>query len=213
MSEKTKQIEDLPFRVDLDSEIRTMSGRCLRSLLGLFAHLENLGMCQKQYSHSIPPRNRASKSQVVSAQSQQTAPTRLKRPCFRELGRRVLGAAKSQVQVLQVRIEEIQFLVLINDWSAADQLWSEFLPDCRTPLFMLSFLEELWEINPGQLKSNSHALARHWHQFILIQAEVENLLSHRQSRLELSNALELHLGAWLEGFGKLLEKLDEDSIA
>src|SRR5580698_3479889 len=100
MSEKTKQIEDLPFRVDLDSEIRTMSGRCLRSLLGLFAHLENLGMCQKQYSRSLPSRNRASKSQVVSAQSQQTTTTRLKRPCFRELGRQVLCAAKSQVQVL-----------------------------------------------------------------------------------------------------------------
>ncbi len=213
MSQKTKQIEKLSFRVDLDSEIRIMSARCLKSLLGLFAHLENLGMCQKQQLLSVPSGERAARSQLLSALSQQVAATRLKRPCFRQLGRQVLGAAKSQVQVLQARTEEIQFLVLINNWPAADQLWSEFLPECKTPLFLLSFLEELWEINPGQSKSVGHAFARHWHRFILIQAEVENLLSSRQSLLELSNALELNLGSWLEGFEKLLEKLDEDSIA
>jgi hypothetical protein len=213
MSEKTKQLDNCAFRVDLDSEIKTLSGKSLKALLGLFAHLENLGLRNGQCRDSALGGDRSATLHEVLAKSQPFGAARLKRPCFRDLGRQVISAAKAQVLDLGARNQKLQSLVLINSWPVAEQLWSEFLPDCKTPLFMLSFLEDLWGINPGQSESNSHALARHWHRFILIQAEIENLMSQRQSLLELSNALELHLGTWLEGFGKLLEKLDEESIA
>ena len=57
MSEKTKQF-DHSFQVNLDSEVTTLSGRSLRSLLELFAHLESLGMRQ--------PKGRAKDMTVVS---------------------------------------------------------------------------------------------------------------------------------------------------
>jgi hypothetical protein len=208
MSEKTKQIDNSSFQVDLDSEIHTMSGRSLRSLLGLFAHLESLGMREAEGRYLIAGRPGALAPHRASPKSGRGG-----RTCFRRLGRQALCAAKSQVRALHARSQEVQSLLLINDWPVAERLWLELMLGCKTPLCILSFLEELWGIRPGRLESGSQALARHWHQFILIQAEVEILLSHRQSLVELSDTLEAHLGSWLKQFGEILEKLDEESIA
>jgi len=248
MSQKTKQPDNCSFRVDLDSEIRTLSGRSLKSLLGLFAHLESLGMRQakKQYAiagksagfmsrplkNSSMRRRRGDESQISlvsegkvrdasprllhfrqAAKSRLFKSDRMEPTCFRKLGRQALCAAKSQVRVLRARAQEIQSLLLINDWPVAERLWPALLLDCKTPLFVLSFLEELWEIHPDRLEFDGRALARHWHQFILVQAEVEIHLSRRQSLVELSDALEAHLGPWLKQFGEILEKLDEESVA
>ena len=68
MSEKTKQNDNSSFQVDLDSEIRTLSGRSLRSLLGLFAHLESLGMRQAEGRYLISGGQVASAPHRTSAQ-------------------------------------------------------------------------------------------------------------------------------------------------
>ncbi len=213
MSEKTKQFDSSSFQADLDSEIRTMSGRSLRSLLGLFAHLESLGMREAEGRYLIAGRQGALAPHRASPKSVAPKGGRRGRPCFRKLGRQALCAAKSHVRALHARSQEIQSLLLINDWPVAERLWLELMLGCKTPLCILSFLEELWGIHPGGLESGGQALARHWHQFILIQAEVEILLSRRQSLVELSDTLEAHLGSWLKQFGEILEKLDEESIA
>ena len=88
-------------------------------------------------------------------------------------------------------------------------MWAELLPDCKTPLFELNFLEELWGICPDNLEAGGWSLTRHWQQFVLIQAEVEVLIARRQSLLQLSDTLEGHLGLWLKRFTDILEKLDE----
>jgi hypothetical protein len=213
MSEKTKQFDNCSFQVDLGSEIRTLSGRSLRSLLGLFAHLENLGMRQAEGRYPIPSRQGLFAPQHLSPKHPMLKGGSNGRTCFRRLGRQALRAAKSQVRALHARSQEILSLLVINDWPVAERLWLELMLDCKTPLCILSFLEELWGIHSGGLESNGRTLARHWHQFILIQAEVEILLSRRQSLVELSDALEAQLGAWIKQFGEILEKLDEESIA
>src|SRR5581483_733411 len=202
MSEKTKQLDNCSFRVDLGSEIRSMSGGGVRSLLGLFAHLESLEMRHEPGPERAADGNQSSRSREVLAKGQPFAAARSKRICYRELGSQVISTAKSQVRILRARTQEIQSLVLINNWPVANRLWSELLPDCRTPLFMLCFLEELWGIIPSRPDSNDRPLARHWQQFILVQAEVEILLARRQSLLELSDTLETHLGLWLKHFGE-----------
>jgi hypothetical protein len=45
-----------------------------------------------------------------------------------------------------------------------------------------------------------------------VQAEIENLLTRRQSLIELSIALEIHLGHWLDRFNDILAKIDEESM-
>jgi hypothetical protein len=211
MSETAKHKS--PFRIELDGEIVTLPGRTLRSVLGMFAHLEGLAVNQEKELAE-----QANQKAMVK-----TFPSLLKRPSFdefnlggtsfRELGRQVVRTAKSQVRVLQTRTQEIQSLVLINNWSVAEKLWARLLPDCKTPLFALNFLEELWAIAPDALDLNGWSLAHHWHQFVLIQAQVEIILARHQNLVELSDALENQLGVWLKKFGEILERLDEESAA
>jgi len=192
----------------LDREVTTLPPRSLRSILGIFAHLESLPVSGAGTAFRF-----AQKTSTPSSANSPVSTEATGKVSFRQLGRQVIGAAKRQVEGLQNRLERAASLVLINDWPVADRLWAEFLPACRIPLFELNFLEELWEVNPEQLEVAGGSLARHWHQFVLIQAEVELLLARRRSLVELSDTLERDLGRWLARFAEILEALDEASMA
>jgi hypothetical protein len=128
---------------------------------------------------------------------------------FRELGRQIIETAQAQVEVLQQRASEVQSLILINDWPVAKRLWPPLQSECRTPLYELNFLEDFWGFDSTQAAASS----RHRRQFVLIQADVRMLLARQESLVELSNTLERDLGCWLTHFGKILDKLDEESAA
>ncbi len=85
--------------------------------------------------------------------------------------------------------------------------------DCKTPLYEISFLEDLWGFDPSSLVVNGWSVTRHRRQFVLIQADIGILLARQQSLLELSNTLERDLGCWLGHFAKILDRLDEESLA
>ena len=210
MSGRTKQRARKLFRIDLDSEIITLPGRGLKSVLGLFAHLENIA--KRTEPDATPMLRRVGKALPVMT-AEESAAQMSERISFRELGRQIIRAAQSQVRALQDRLEADQSLVLINNWAVAERLWSRLAPDCKTPLFEISFVEELWGISADQLQVDGWSLTRQWQQFVLIQAEVEVLLGRRRSLVELSDMLERDLGRWLRKFLDLLEKLDEESAA
>ena len=213
MSDSVNTVGKNPFLINLDGEIVTLPGKSLESMLGMFAHLENLALRRAKTQPAAAAAETA-KSAPALPKYQPFDTGEAERISFRELGRQVMRAAQIQVRTLQIRNQEIQSLVLINNWKVADELWAELLPDCKTPLFELNFLEELWGINPDQWEIvDGWSLTRHWQQFVLIQAEVEVLLARRQSVLELSDTLEGHLGLWLKRFGDILDKLDEKSAA
>jgi hypothetical protein len=212
MSDTSKQVGKRPICVNLDNQIASLPDRSLRSVLALFAHLENLAT--RELTKDAAPGEKpafAPHAVVISHQGCQEGPKQ--GTCFRELGRQVLRTAKSQVRVLRKQTEDIQSLVLINNWGVAGGLWAELLFRCKTPLFELGLLEELWGISPNDLVVGGWSLTQHWHQFVLIQAEVEILLARRQSLVELSDILEAHLGHWLKRFSEILERLDEESVA
>jgi len=210
MSEMVKTPDANPFLIRLDGEIVTLPGKSLESMMGMFAHLENLALRRGKIpgagtGASKPPANSSKQNTCREGEEERIS--------YRELGRQVIRAAQTQIGVLQTRAQDIQSLILINSWPVADQLWAELLPDCKTPLFELNFLEELWGICPDNLEVGGWTLTRHWQQFVLIQAEVEVLLARRQSLLQLSDTLEGHLGLWLKRFADILAKLDEKSAA
>jgi hypothetical protein len=213
MSGGTKQRSRKLFRVDLDGEIGTMPARGLKSVMGLFSHLENVARRMKdETAGELAPRSRGRIGAGMTAGQWPGAGVEEK-ISFRELGRQVIRAAQCQVRSLQERLEEMQSLVLINDWRTAERMWSRLAPDCKTPLFEVGFVEELWGINGDQLRVGGWTLTRQWQQFVLIQAEVEVLVVKRRSLVELSDVLERELGRWLGKFADLLEKLDEESAA
>jgi hypothetical protein len=211
MSDTVKKSRPSPFLINLDGEIITLPGRSLESMLGMFVHLEALSARQGSYigADVLTPKAASGVPQLLPKPEAFMA----QRISFRELGRQIIRAAQSQISVLRVRVEQMQSLVLINHWPAAERLWAEFLPDCKTPLYELNFLEELWGINPERLEVDGWSLMRHWQQFVLIQAEIEVLLARRQSLLQLSDTLEGQLGTWLKRFDSILEKLDEKSLS
>jgi hypothetical protein len=213
MSDVLKAREKTPFQINLDWEVLTLPGRSLESVVGMFAHLESLAARRTRSAGANSPGSDAARGHPALPKRQPFDDGVRERISFRDLGRQVIRTARAQVRSLQARTEEMQSLVLINQWTTADRLWAELLPDCKTPLFELNFLEELWGIRPDQLEVGGWSLIRHWQQFVLIQAEVEVLLARRQSLVELSDALEGHLGLWLKRFDEILGKLDEKSLA
>ncbi len=147
-----------PFRVELDGEIVNLPGRSLEAMLGMFAHLESLALRRAKISSLFSTGSDVSKTHPAVPKRQPFDDGRMERISFRELGRQVIRAAQGQVQGLQMRTEEMQSLVLINNWSIAERLWAELLAECKTPLFELNFLEELWGISPEQFEA--------WRQFV-----------------------------------------------
>jgi len=181
-------------------------------VLGLFAHLENLSQRRELSLHSVLKQINAGRGRSI-AKARPATDAGAERVSYRDVGRQIVRAARAQVRGLQDRLEKVQSLVLINDWRVAERLWSELVPECKTPLFEMSFLEELWGLNPDQFEAGGWSLTRQWHEFVLIQAEFEILLGRRRSLLDFSDALERDLGHWLARFADLLEKLDEASTA
>jgi hypothetical protein len=208
MSDATKHSAQSPFRSNLDREVTALPARTLRSLRELFMQLERSAVLREKASPS-----------ALEGQCPAAAPAFLPTPAgegsnmvLRELGRSVLATAKAQVRALLTRTFEVQALVLINDWRSASRLWAALLNDCKLPLAEVDFLEELWGIRSSKLEVNGWSLTRHRHHFVLIRAEIEIQLARRRNLLELSDAVERHLGDWLRRFDAILEKLDEESL-
>ena len=204
----TKQAKP-PFRVDLDSEITTWPGGSLQSLSAIFVHLEKMAVRQNHGAGAIWENENVAKLHDLLSGNHRMAPGQQAGLSFRDLGRQILETAAAQVEVLQNRAHEVQSLLLINDWPVAKRLWPPLQAECRTPLYELNFLEDLWGFDSAQMAANS----RHRRQFVLIQADVRMLLARQESLLDLSNALERDLGCWLTHFGKILRKLDEESLS
>src|SRR5579859_794911 len=210
MSDVIKPASQRLFRADLDAQIIGLPGRSLRSMLGIFAQLESRARRERNpfaMDESAPPAQAHAGSSGKPALEGDWP----KDTTYRELGRQVIRTMQSQVHALQARTLEIQSLLLINPWPAARLLCAELLADCATPLCELSFLEDLWGVCPGPLAMEGCPLARHWHQFIALQAEVDLLLARGRSLMELSDIMERHLGLWLAQFDEILGILDEKS--
>jgi hypothetical protein len=208
MSDATKNSAQSPFRSNLDREVTTLPTRTLRSLRELFMQLERSAVLREKTSPA-----------ALEGQCPASAPAFLPTPAgeganmpLRELGRAVLATAKAQVRALLTRTFEVQALMLINDWRSAGRLWVALLNDCKLPLAEVDFLEELWGIRSSRIEVNGWSLTRHRHHFVLIRAEIEIQLARRRNLLELSDAVERHLGDWLRRFEDILEKLDEESL-
>jgi len=198
-----------PFRVDLDGEITAWPGSSLQSLSAIFLHLEKMALRQNGGSGCLWENENVAKLHELLSGGQLREAGPRRGLSFRDLGRQIIETATAQVLVLQNRAHDVQSLLLINDWPVAKRLWPPLQAECRTPLYELNFLEDLWGFDPPQLAVNS----RHRRQFALIQADVRLLLARQESLLELSNTLERDLGCWLTHFGKILQNLDEYSLS
>jgi hypothetical protein len=210
MSVKARPSSKILFRGDLDSEILALPGRSLKNLVGFFAHLELLSQHGDLASLSVL--EKFSETSVDKVTNRPPYASKNGITC-RLLGRQVLNAAQGQVHKLRHRVDVVQSLVLINNWSVAENLWSELIPQCKTPLFELSLIEELWGLNPDRAVVDGWSITRQWHEFVLIQAEFEILLGRRRSLVEFSDAIERNVGHWLKRLEELLDALDEASAA
>ncbi len=209
MSSVTNKPVGPSFRVDLDSPITTWPGCSLQSLSAIFVHLEKTAIRQNRDAASVWENENVVRLHELLSGSQFSEPGQNGGLRFRDLGRQIIDTANAQVEVLQNRAYEVQSLLLINDWPVAKRLWPPLQAECRTPLYELNFLEDLWGFDQAQMAANS----RHRRQFVLIQADVRMLLARQESLLDLSNTLERDLGCWLTHFGKILQKLDDESLA
>ena len=200
------------FKADLSAEITTLPIRTLKSVAEVFLHLENQAIRQRRETAPLWEEEALAKVQDLLGSNQPIEPGAFGGFSVRELGRQVLATARAQVGTLQARTCEAQALMLINGWKVAERLWSGLQAECKTPLFAVNFLEDLWGFDPSNVVVSGWSLARHRRQFVLIQADIGILLARQHSLMELSNSLERDLGCWLSHFAKILDKLDEESL-
>ena len=211
MSTTAKKRNKQVFKSDLSAEITTLPGRTLKSVADLLIHLENLAVRQRRNSCCLWDNENVARVQDLLSTTQPIEPGAFGGFRFGELGRQLIGTARAQVAALQARTCEVQALMLINGWQVAERLWLPLQADCKTPLYEMNFLEDLWGFDPAQLIVNGWSLARHRRQFVLIQADIGIFLARQHSLMELSNTLERDLGCWLLQFAKILDKLDDES--
>lgn len=211
MSGRTKQPSGTVFGSDLDKEVSPLPGRSWKSLLGFFAHLESISSATDPSVETVL-RGLNGKTARAGAGNQWLGYPSSHGVSYRDLGRQIIRSTHAQVRALQDRLERMQALVLINNWSVAEKLWSEIIPHCKTPLYAVSLLAELWGFNPDRVQVDGWSLKRQWQEFVLIQAEFEILLGRRRSLTGFSDALERDFGHWLVRFDDLLDKLDEASV-
>ncbi len=129
---------------------------------------------------------------------------------FDELGKQMVRAVRTRVRELQERVKGMQFLVLINNWDVAQWLWWELVPDFKTPMIELSFLQELWGSRLSELKLHHRTLVQHWDLIGSIHAEIEMVLQRQESLTILSDLLERKLGPWLQRLADYLDHLDAE---
>jgi hypothetical protein len=196
-----------PFGTDLDKAVGILPSRSLRALTALFKHLE--GVARKgRKSRCLPDEAESSERSTVPVGLKADGSDSIQ---LRDVGRQIISAAAAQIRLLELRAEESQFLLLINDWETAERIWLSLESDCRTPLYELSLLENLWDIDPGAFRVDGVSIERHRQKFVLIQLYIKMLLSNRENLLELSNTLETDLGCWLDQFARILDKLEYES--
>ena len=122
---------------------------------------------------------------------------------FDQLGYQLVAVAADQVNSLHERVERLALQVMINDWSKAEALWWDLMPELKDPLLTLSFVPPTVEHLPHGQEIGAKALKRFTSDLVKIFEHIEEILT-RKELLELSDALENQLLPWLRGLGHCL---------
>ena len=120
-----------------------------------------------------------------------------------EFCQHLVASGQAKVKALQEAIESAVLTVVINDWSAARQLWRQWQPLLREPLYALDTVRELVQSRvPASVPSS--LLTRRIDEIGNINAQVESLFLEFSSRddateglVEFSEILEQRLIPWL----------------
>lgn len=212
MRETGKNRANSFFRTNLDDKVTVLSEESMRSVMGLLTHLESRARKEEKSAFILPEKSDLKKAFHLLAEKNLLPYRKQEALTFRELGRQLIRTAGAQVRLLRAYSENLQLLVLINNWRTAEALWLELLPELQTPLLELNLLKELWGVNPEWVGSGGVSLTLHQQQFVLIQSEMDDVLRHRQSLVELSDFIEGPIGKWLLRFDRVLGELDEMSV-
>lgn len=196
-------------QITLDGSPVPLDDRRL-SLREVFQYLENLALRHERVLSTVlvdgvqmrPSEARLSEGNFQSLKADSVT--------FDELGRQMVRAVRSRIAELRERVKGMQFLVLINNWDVAQWLWWELVPDFKTPMIELSFLQELWGTRLEQIRLHDQTLVQHWDRIGPIHAEIEMLLQRQESLTGLSDVMERKLEPWLQQLGDFLELLDVD---
>ena len=201
------------IQITLDGQSIALPQECKRSLRDIFSYLEQLAVQQDRILASVSVDGTTVAAPCLQSPSQTFQQIEANSISLNDLGSHVLLVARDQVQQLLSRVEAIQMLVLINDWPVAQQLWCDLVPDFKTPMLELSFLQELWGERLSATKIGDKSLAQHWDQIGRIQAEVELVLTRRQDILDFSDILEKRLLPWLKLLLSFLNQLQDSACS
>ncbi len=201
------------LQVILDGKRLTVPPQAASSFRELFSYLEQMAIQGQRVLSSVCVDGIEVRSPGLKAAWEPFQQVEANTISFQDLGHHVVSVAREQVGNLLSRVEAVHMVVLINDWPVAQRLWWELVPDFKTPMLELSFLQELWGDRLRDFRVGTQSLAEHWDQIGQIQAELELTLQRRNDLVEFSDLLERRLLPWLRDLHCALGKLNEETLA
>jgi hypothetical protein len=136
------------------------------------------------------------------------APARRGAPDEARLRRALVRSLHARLAMVHRRIQEVQWLVLINDWPTVERLWIELAADLRTPLLELNFLAELVLSRLHQIRVEGHAFTDVLGYIEVLKAEVATLLARQRDVVELSSLLDYQMAPQIVRLQRFLERLE-----
>jgi hypothetical protein len=192
-------------QITLDGQSVALPAKQARSLQAIRSHLERVALKRQRVLFSLTV-NGTPVSLGETMSPFKTFHKIVGRTIsFSQLGFQLVAVAADQVNALHERVERLSLQIMINDWSKAEELWWDLLPELKDPLLTLSFVPAAVEMLPHGEEIGAKALKRFTNDLVQILEEIEEILT-RQELLELSNALENELLPWLRSLGHCLYK-------
>ncbi len=189
--------------VTLDGQPVELSARQGRSLQAIRSHLETAALKRHRILFSLNVNGAAVNLNEPMPPFKTFHKVVARTVGFGQLSFQLVTVAADQVNALHERVERLSLQMMINEWSRAEALWWELLPDLKDPLMTLSFVPSSIEILPFGQEIGAKAIKRFAQDLVAILEEIEQIIG-RQDLIELSNALENHLMPWLRGLGHCL---------
>lgn len=199
-SPANKQPAVPPVQVTLDGQAVELSSKQGRSLQAIRSHLETIALKKHRVLFSLMvngvPINLGdpvSPFKTFQKVVGRTIP-------FSQLSIQLVSVAADQVNSLHERVQHLALQVMINDWSKAEELWWDLMPQLKDPLLTLSFVPQSIAALPNGEEINEKSIRKFAADLVTIFEQMEAIIA-RKELLEFSNALEHQVLPWLRAVG------------
>lgn len=199
---------EVGIRVSIDGRVVDLALQGQQHVLALHAHLESIALREGKVLSNL--QIDASTSVLPHAPIPKITPPPDPQGATDELSRHFLRTLRRQLAQLQGKIERVMLLVLVNNATINDRLWSEVQHDLRGAVLTLRLLQEFNAAGPSPTPEPATGYATLSTSFTQLHEvwQVLETFAAAGDAIGLSNQFEQALLPWVRGLDERLATLD-----